>query len=80
MSDPPDGFEWTGRGMEIRLIDPEWCPTGHPAMLIRRDFAHCAEHRGHNAWTCSCGQVIYRHAGEFLGELRCVSPNYGQQF
>ncbi len=74
----PDGYE-PAPGGGIQVMEPLTCPTGHPALLIRQDYVRCDEHGGHHAWTCSCSQRIFRHAGEFVGELDCVSPNYGQQ-
>jgi hypothetical protein len=67
---PPDGYEYTGRTPhEIQLIDPEHCPAGHPADLIRRGWDHCATHGSHNNWRCACGQQIWRVEGQFVGEL-----------
>lgn len=74
---PPDGYRWTGRTEhEIVLINPEVCPTGHPANLVRwGDIAHCREqahrHR-HLSWQCACGQLIYRAAGAYVGALDCL--------
>lgn len=71
---PPDGYEWTGRQTEIRLIDPTWCPTGHPIESFRRGYTHCSQHHGHTYWTCECGQDIYRAPGQFTGEtLECIT-------
>jgi hypothetical protein len=81
MSKPelPDGYAWVDGGPAIRLVDPQWCPAGHPAVVVRRDLPRCEQHRYHHAWTCRCGQAIYRHDGEFVGVLGCVTRNYGQQ-
>ncbi|GAA0739290.1 hypothetical protein GCM10010199_63090 [Dactylosporangium roseum] len=70
---PPDGYAYIGGGPAMQLIDPVWCPTGHPAELIRRSTYRCQAHGNvlHPSWTCSCGQEIWRVAGEFAGELRC---------
>lgn len=67
---PPDGYRWTGKGMEIELIDPDWCPAGHPADLVKRGIHRCAVHGYaiHHEWTCSCGQLIWRVEGQFVGE------------
>lgn len=75
MSDdrPPlkDGYEYAGpTGPEMRLIDPEVCPAGHPMMLIRRSWNHCPTHGHHNSWECACGQEVWRVDGTFVGE-RC---------
>lgn len=72
----PDGYRWTGRTEhEIVLIDPDTCPAGHPAELVRRGFTRCsdpAHGRRHNTWTCACGQTIYRVPGAFVGEVMCL--------
>jgi hypothetical protein len=71
----PDGYRLTGRGPEVELIDPAWCPTGHPVEQFRRGFTQCTdwEHQGHTYWMCSCGQDIYRAPGAFVGEpLACM--------
>lgn len=68
---PPDGYEWVDGGPGIRLIDPEFCPSGHPFELYQRGYAPCIEHRGHPKWSCRCGVVVFRDAGEFVTELRC---------
>ncbi|MET7395631.1 hypothetical protein ABZS66_19285 [Dactylosporangium sp. NPDC005572] len=68
---PPAGYEWTGHGMEIQLIDPVGCPAGHPIRWGQRGYAPCAQHHGHPTWTCRCGQVIYGLDGAFLAELPC---------
>jgi hypothetical protein len=68
---PPDGYAWVDGGPGIVLVDPEWCPAGHPMELHQRGYAPCAEHKGHPQWTCRCGQVIYRGGGEFVDVLEC---------
>lgn len=75
---PPDGFRWSGRTEhEIVLNDPEVCPAGHPAQLVRRGFERCTDwaHSGHNSWTCACGQDIYRADGAYVGQLDCLTPH-----
>jgi len=67
----PDGYERTGRGDEIRLIDPVDCPAGHPIRGGQRGHAPCAPHQGHPKWTCGCGVVLYRHDGAFVTALPC---------
>lgn len=75
MDEVPDGYErWGEQG--LRLIDPEWCPQGHPFEGGSRGFVPCVEHDGHPSWRCPCGQKIYRHAGEFVGELDCQHREY----
>lgn len=70
---PKDGYEWTGRTpTEIRLVDPLFCPAGHPADLVRSSHINCERHRVlHPEWWCSCGQKIWRFEGAFVGELPC---------
>jgi hypothetical protein len=66
----PDGYERTGRTpMEIRLIDPEVCPAGHPMRLVRRGWSHCALQHHHESWTCACGQEVWRVGGVFIDDL-----------
>lgn len=70
---PPlkDGYEYTGRGLEIRLIDPVDCPRGHRYAFGQRTHSPCSEHHGHPSWWCACGAQIYRHDGEFFSRLPC---------
>lgn len=70
-SKPPDGYERTGDGQGIRLVDPAWCLNGHPFDLDQRGYAPCAEHRGHPKWTCRCGATLYRIVGEYVDALGC---------
>lgn len=69
----PDGYEYAEpTGTQIRLIDPVWCPAGHPAVLTQRSHINCQEHGElHHYWTCACGQVIWRYRGTFVDELPC---------
>lgn len=67
----PDGYRWTGRGLEMVLIDPLWCPAGHPFEWGQRGpLDYCELHGQHNTWRCECSQQIWRVNGEFVGE-RC---------
>ena len=68
---PPDGYRWTGRQTEIELIDPDWCPAGHPVTSFRRGYAHCSRHDGHTYWTCQDDHDIWRVPGEFVDRLDC---------
>jgi hypothetical protein len=70
MDEAPDGYERLPNG-GIRLVDPLWCPQGHPFVSGQRGYAACSEHHGHPQWTCACKQKIYRHAGAFVDELPC---------
>lgn len=76
--EPPEGYRWIGDGPGIVLIDPDWCPNGeHPFMIASRDaMVHCTDpkHRQHDAWTCRCGQRVYRFNGAFWGSLPCIRP------
>lgn len=47
------GTEPTGRGTEIREIDPDCCPNGHSLTYpyVTRGWTPCAC-RGHRHWTC----------------------------
>jgi hypothetical protein len=76
MERPPlkDGYEYTqaAPSTEIRLIDPVWCPAGHPTLLTRRSEVNCQQHRAlHHEWTCTCGCIIWRFEGAFVDELPC---------
>lgn len=64
----PDGYEWIDGGPAMRLIDPEWCPQGHPMQLVQRGWNHCKAHDHHKRWTCGCGQQVWRVGGQFVGE------------
>lgn len=67
----PDGYEWTGNGMEIRLVDPVDCPAGHAYRAGQRTIAPCVEHHGHPAWWCACGAKMIRLDGVFVTSWSC---------
>jgi hypothetical protein len=73
-SDLPDCYApWGEMGMV--LVDPVWCPAGHPIeQLTRGGVTHCSdpEHQPHLTWRCACGQPIYRIPGVYVGELECL--------
>lgn len=71
MSTIPDGYErWGEQGLV--LIDPDWCPTGHPfAFGQRLSNTLCRRHGHHHAWLCACGQRIWRVPGAFVDQLDC---------
>lgn len=71
----PDCYAPWGE-MGMALVDPTWCPAGHPLLKFTRGgVTHCADrsHEAHLTWACSCGQLIYRIPGVYVGELACLS-------
>ena len=42
------------------ILRPQHCPAGHRLIPGRMIVAHrpCAEHSGHQTWTCPCGQTV----------------------
>jgi len=66
--EPPDGHRWTGHGTKMELVDPLWCPQGHPILAFRRASVPCPVHHRDYAWYCSCGETIYRDSGAFTDE------------
>jgi hypothetical protein len=71
---PPDGYRWAADGVGLVLIDPTDCPAGHRFRFGQRGgLAHCGQHPPHNTWICECGQRIAWHAGQFRGQLDCIT-------
>lgn len=71
MSTIPDGYRRRGEHGLV-LIDPDWCPAGHPFAFGQRGApVLCREHDTHNSWICACGQWIYRAPGAFVDKLDC---------
>jgi hypothetical protein len=69
----PDGYERRGK-LGLVLVDPKDCPAGHPFRFGQRKAPElCDTHGRHLHWICACGQSIYRHDGQFVGELECVN-------
>jgi hypothetical protein len=69
-----DGLKPTGRGTEVKLVDPTGCSCGRFRFGMRR-YTQCEDwdHGGHTTWECACGQLIYRWPGRFAGEpLECL--------
>jgi hypothetical protein len=69
---PPDGYRWTGNGMEMVLVDPARCPEcGRAWPFGQRTYTACARHRGHPAWQCGCGAKMIRLDGVFVTAWSC---------
>ena len=72
MSEVPDGYRRAADGVGLVLIDPIYCPAGHPFEFgARQSIVRCEKHGTHYSWICACGQWIYRVEGAFVGSPDC---------